>query len=251
MWIAKKESGMAKRKNLTKTIRFEVFKRDSFTCQYCGKVAPDVVLEVDHILPVVEGGTNELINLVTSCFDCNRGKGKRRLNNTTTLKSERVEIEKLKKRKEQMTQYVEWKKELLNVNSQEFDMLNDSYGTTGYYWNEKGKRLVMKLIRKYGFKECYDSLDICIEQYDPDKCDMADKLTKILGSRKRAMDNPHLKDVYYIRAIVKNRMHCNEWKAKDLIEAAILNGCDVESLKEIAKTESNWTSWRDTMEGVI
>ena len=65
---------MAKRKNLSKSVRFEVFKRDSFTCQYCGKSAPDVVLEVDHIIPVSKGGDNDISNLITSCFECNRGK---------------------------------------------------------------------------------------------------------------------------------------------------------------------------------
>ena len=44
---------MSKRKSLSKKIRFEVFKRDKFTCQYCGKTAPNVVLEVDHIEPVL------------------------------------------------------------------------------------------------------------------------------------------------------------------------------------------------------
>ena len=39
---------MAERKPLSKKIRFEVFKRDAFTCQYCGQMAPDVLLEVDH-----------------------------------------------------------------------------------------------------------------------------------------------------------------------------------------------------------
>ena len=43
---------MAKRKGISKKTRFDVFKRDSFTCQYCGKSAPDVVLQVDHINPV-------------------------------------------------------------------------------------------------------------------------------------------------------------------------------------------------------
>ena len=42
----------AVRKAISKKLRFEVFKRDSFTCQYCGKSAPDVILHVDHILPV-------------------------------------------------------------------------------------------------------------------------------------------------------------------------------------------------------
>lgn len=55
-------------------MRFEVFKRDAFTCRYCGKKSPDVVLEVDHIVPVCEGGSDDEMNLVTSCWDCNRGK---------------------------------------------------------------------------------------------------------------------------------------------------------------------------------
>lgn len=38
---------MAKRKGIPRSIRFEVFKRDMFTCQYCGRKAPDVILEVD------------------------------------------------------------------------------------------------------------------------------------------------------------------------------------------------------------
>jgi hypothetical protein len=34
-----------------------------------------VFLEIDHICPIAEGGTNHISNLVTSCRDCNRGKG--------------------------------------------------------------------------------------------------------------------------------------------------------------------------------
>ena len=54
-----------KRKSISKKNRFEVFKRDSFTCQYCGASAPDVLLEVDHIKPVASGGTNDILNLIT------------------------------------------------------------------------------------------------------------------------------------------------------------------------------------------
>jgi hypothetical protein len=59
---------------MTKTIRFEVFKRDGFRCQYCGKTPPEVTLEVDHIQPRSKNGTDDINNLLTSCFDCNRGK---------------------------------------------------------------------------------------------------------------------------------------------------------------------------------
>lgn len=57
---------------VTPKIRFEVLKRDNFTCQYCGAHGEGVVLEVDHIIPISKGGTSDMGNLITACFDCNR-----------------------------------------------------------------------------------------------------------------------------------------------------------------------------------
>ena len=62
------------RKPLSVRTRFEIFKRDNFTCRYCGQKSPDVILEVDHVVPVSDGGTDDPLNLVTSCWACNRGK---------------------------------------------------------------------------------------------------------------------------------------------------------------------------------
>ncbi len=56
------------------SLRFTVFKRDSYTCQYCGRRAPDVVLHVDHILAWSKGGRTEADNLRTACSVCNLGK---------------------------------------------------------------------------------------------------------------------------------------------------------------------------------
>ena len=85
---------MTKRKTLSKKLRFEIFKRDSFICQYCGNHPPSVILEVDHIVPVVDGGDNSQDNLITSCFDCNRGKGKNSLDSTPKpLKERQAELE--------------------------------------------------------------------------------------------------------------------------------------------------------------
>lgn len=64
---------MAERKPVSKRLRFEIFKRDGFCCQYCGAKPPSV-LELDHIHPVSQGGNNSRDNLITACFDCNRGK---------------------------------------------------------------------------------------------------------------------------------------------------------------------------------
>lgn len=70
---------MSERQSLSKRVRFDVFKRDAFTCQYCGATPPQAVLEVDHIEAVAEGGSNDEGNLITACFNCNRGKGARPL----------------------------------------------------------------------------------------------------------------------------------------------------------------------------
>ena len=59
---------------LSKKRRLDVFKRDSFQCAYCGKTPPNVVLEVDHIIPKSKSGSDDIDNLITSCFDCNRSK---------------------------------------------------------------------------------------------------------------------------------------------------------------------------------
>jgi hypothetical protein len=72
-------------------LRFEVFKRDGFTCQYCGRKTPAVVLELDHIDPKSKGGGNEETNLITSCFDCNRGKGARVLSSVIPSAADRAE----------------------------------------------------------------------------------------------------------------------------------------------------------------
>ncbi len=59
---------------VTKRLRFEIFRRDNHACRYCGAVAPDAVLTVDHVVPVALGGADEPANLVTACADCNSGK---------------------------------------------------------------------------------------------------------------------------------------------------------------------------------
>lgn len=56
------------------SLRFQVLKRDNNTCVYCGSKPPNAVLEVDHVIPRSMGGTDNMENLVTSCFNCNRGK---------------------------------------------------------------------------------------------------------------------------------------------------------------------------------
>jgi 5-methylcytosine-specific restriction endonuclease McrA len=53
----------------------EIFRRDNYTCQYCGQHPPRPT--VDHIIPRHMGGAHTWENLVTACPHCNHRKGGR------------------------------------------------------------------------------------------------------------------------------------------------------------------------------
>ncbi|MCZ2483313.1 HNH endonuclease [Aquirufa nivalisilvae] len=56
-------------------LRFKVFMRDNFVCQYCGRTVQDgAKLEADHIVAYSKGGETILENLRTACWTCNNGK---------------------------------------------------------------------------------------------------------------------------------------------------------------------------------
>jgi hypothetical protein len=80
------------RKAISKKLRFDVFKRDGFVCAYCGATPPSVVLQVDHINPVANGGSNDIDNLITSCQPCNIGKGANTLESIPQSLSEKAKF---------------------------------------------------------------------------------------------------------------------------------------------------------------
>jgi 5-methylcytosine-specific restriction endonuclease McrA len=70
-----KRAARGERKAITEKLRYQVLSRDSFRCRACGRGADNGVnLQVDHIVPVDWGGTNDISNLLTLCEQCNRGK---------------------------------------------------------------------------------------------------------------------------------------------------------------------------------
>lgn len=75
---------------ISKRLRFEVFKRDGFTCQYCGAHPPAAILHCDHIDPVSRGGETTINNLVTACQACNLGKSDVPLSSVPTSLADRA-----------------------------------------------------------------------------------------------------------------------------------------------------------------
>lgn len=57
--------------------RRNIFKRDHFACQYCGKQPGTEELTLDHVVPRAQGGQSTWDNCVLACLPCNKHKADR------------------------------------------------------------------------------------------------------------------------------------------------------------------------------
>lgn len=257
---------MTKRAGISKKIRFEVMKRDSFKCQYCGRSAPDVVLVIDHIHPVADGGENDITNLITSCFDCNAGKSDRKLSDNTAMAKRKKQLDELQERREQIELMAAWQIELMDIDEKAVDEICILWGriTKNHgSLSDSGKQFVKRLIKKYGLAEVMECLQISANQYlrfidgVPDPSSAEKTLTyieKILRNKKAILENPYLGDLYYIRGILANRH--GQWlkadyKVMNLLEKAYKSGVGIERIKELAISAKNWTAFKYFLEEAI
>lgn len=243
---------MATRKPLGKKIRFEVFKRDKFTCQYCGRKAPEVVLEVDHIKPVADGGTDEMLNLVTACFDCNRGKGKRELSDDSIVVTQQKQLEELAERKEQMEMLIAWKRELMNMNEEFVDLLCEhfeSFFDGAITVNELGRKDFSKWIKEFGFQEVLEAMEISVDKYckSNNRNDIQNAFNKIGGicaMRKKQKNDPQLYYFNYSKKVLKEKCnYINMPVLHEYIYENVFTEEDFERLKSIFYKANNWSAF--------
>lgn len=255
---------MSARKPLSKKLRFEVFKRDSFTCQYCGAKAPDVVLQCDHVNPVSKGGENDILNLITSCAACNNGKGARKLDDHQEVERQRVQLEELNERRQQIEWMLEWRNELSKLNDDVLDKVADFWHQKahGYSANENGRQKLAKWIGQFDLSLLLEAIETSARQYIEFRDDVAtsasvnyafDMIPRVAGGIRRNSEKPWLKDIYYVRAILRNRLsYINEYQAVSLMEKAT-TACfmDTDDLKNLAKAVSSWSQFRDEVQSYI
>jgi len=252
---------MSKRKPLSNKVRFEVFKRDSFTCQYCGKMSPDVVLQVDHLKPVSNGGDNDIMNLVTACVECNSGKSNTPLSDNVLLSKQQQQLTELNERKQQMEMMFEWKRGLLSLEE-------DAVLKTCEYWNKKisgyalnhmGEEQLRKLVKKYSVSEVLNAMDISeqiyIEHDEDGQCTQEsvqtafNKLNGVCSINRKKKKLPGFEKLFYARGILRKRFfYVDESLCMKLLEECLSLGASISDLLRISKRARNWTAWRIEME---
>lgn len=252
------------RKPISKKLRFEIFKRDKFCCSFCGKSAPDVILEIDHIKPVIDGGKNDILNLTTACFDCNRGKGKRKLSDDSAIKKQLKQLEDLQEKRAQFELMTKWKEEL-----EKFDntfikyieklgskLTNNHFGT----FTETGRKNLLKLKKKYSESKIIDAYNTSFSQYynNPSNAkDIKDQIEKsvnyvarILAVEKSTENDPVLKDLFYCRAILRNKSsYINEWRVLEYLKSMIAANWEIEEIKQACKDSRDWNDFHRNTSG--
>lgn len=259
---------MAERKAISKSLRFEVFKRDSFTCQYCGRMAPDVLLEIDHIMPVAKGGTNDLLNLVTSCADCNRGKGKKTLSDSSTIKNQQKQLKELAEKREQIKMVMEWKNELLELEEEQVDAIDElvqSFTQGQINISDSGRQDVKKWLKSFGFNCVYESTKLALDQYLT--CDVyngevkynlrscrkaIDYIPGICRNKKEDPTDQFLKDLNYLVKILSNRFgrltSTDYWQCKERIKKALRFADSFDQIKRIASSCNSIYDFKQRMD---
>ena len=126
-----------------------------------------MILEVDHIVPVAEGGKNDMLNLITSCRDCNRGKSKTKLSDTTTIDRQRQQLEDLNAIREQTEMLIEWKRGLMQIEETQVDAIGSLFHSEyGANLTDSGRKNTKALIRRFGFAEVYEATEIAVGKYE-------------------------------------------------------------------------------------
>lgn len=209
-----------KRKSIPNKLRFEIFKRDSFKCQYCGRSAPDVILHVDHIDPVSKGGKNDILNLVTSCFECNNGKSNRKISDNSAVSLQKKQLDELNERREQLNMLIEWKT-ILEDKSYEIDSIVSFFNKkfdSSVSLTETGKKNLTVLIKKYSVDNILDAINNAYEKYfgELDIEDIWNKLPALLNFIT-ASDNDRNKMKFFggIKARFKDDPNYTKWKIID------------------------------------
>lgn len=185
----------AKRKAISKKIRFEIFKRDSFACQYCGQSAPSVILHIDHIIPVCKGGENLITNLVTACQSCNLGKSGRKISDHSVIQKQTKQLKEINEKKEQLEMMQKWEQSLRNLDQSiltSFLKLLEANQIVFYNnQTEYLKDFIIDGLKLCGSKETFESLKIAFNKFGRDR-NLIDENLKYFGN--------------YFRGVLKN-MH--------------------------------------------
>jgi len=206
-----------------------------------------VVLHVDHINPVANGGNNDIFNLVTSCVDCNQGKADRLLSDNSALVKQQNQAKLVSEKHQQIEMLAKWHKEMAQLDLKVEQIVRDEINkhlepvrrsVSDIFFNSE----IRRAIKKYPLNVVLDSINASATIYlkdirsSDDWAEYINKIPKICYWKNEELKNPHLNEYRKIAFTAKKlwwNCYVNELvnEIKNLHED---HGLEISQIKKIA-----------------
>lgn len=238
---------------ISKKIRFEVFKRDGFKCAYCGKEPPAVMLEVDHIDPKSKGGKDDLNNLLTACFDCNRGKRDIPLDAIPQQLQDNLEV--LQQKEEQLKEYRRFIARVQKRENKDIEDINNIYseGYPGWEFNENFKTSVRMFLKNLPKHQVAESLQVSILKFPENTSDNRINCTRyfcgICWNKIKSIFDPDYASIKELERYWKNQKRGSGYLNESYLRAWI-HKYDIEIIRaEMDRAGGLWVRLKKSLEG--
>lgn len=250
---------MTGRRAISKRLRFEIFKRDDFTCVYCGaRAAGGDGLHVDHLTPVASGGKNEPDNLVTACAACNLGKGAVHLD---AVNFAELSSRNLMSRQARLKTAIQVSRQVTEAQIEIWDCVEHQLRLTfgkSHGLSDRQASLVLDAVERYGMEKVVAFLREPPHKYKSAD-DVLSALPKVLYVQNASQ---HSKTAYYVRGILRNRLQyvnnrsalmlCDEILSAFPSEHYLIANLPTDQwLISLAKRVDSWTSFRDKLAALL
>jgi hypothetical protein len=255
-----------RRKGIPERLRFEVFKRDAFTCVYCGRRPPQVVLHCDHRTPQALDGPTTILNLVTACDDCNLGKGAIPLDTQQMLDRHMDDAAKLQEKRRQLKWIEEWYRELAQNDELMRSTIADHYQrhVLGWRLNPDFLNKLARLAQRNNALDCVlDAIkDLAAEHGRTEDGAFTEESARRIGEKLERISrfkislrqlpnvSQHIDEARYIFGILRrvSTKHLDSKEVFATLDRALARGMRIADLRTLAKQSR---SYRDFEESVL
>jgi hypothetical protein len=202
---------------------------------------------------VADGGTNELTNLITACQSCNLGKRDVPLAENAAVNKARAQMEELQERREQLELIMQWREGLCDLGDETVERPAEFSQKLAPGWSvsEHGKRNFKKWLQQFSVTQLTVGMDIAATAYLKFNNDQTvtqeswetafGKIIGICRVNRASESNQDIKQLYYIRGILRKRIpgYFDEAKALRYLKNARTLNVPMEELSEIALSVKN------------
>jgi hypothetical protein len=147
-----------------KRIKYEIFEKDAFKCQFCGTGTPNVTLQLVRIQDAQQNDEwLDLAFLSTSCKICEKKKSGVEEKSPNNYMS----IDELEERLQQLKMLINWRKGMLNIRKQQLANLISYWENKipDFETNNDQKKYLAAYISKYSSDEIRSAMDMAVDKF--------------------------------------------------------------------------------------